>query len=115
MRIAASLAPLFLSTFLVPAFAQMQSAAPGTSPLGKSGLTTPSTGLGRTGNTTEPLTSGPALRGLTPRAARIVETRRALPYGTEDWRFGGEIGTRVAPIYLLPTEAARPAKLQPQR
>jgi hypothetical protein len=45
-------------------------------------------------------------------AARVAEVHRLLPLGTTEARLRGEIDTRVVPLYLLPTEVARPAKLR---
>lgn len=54
----------------------------------------------------------PSLGSLVALNQKTVETRRPLPLGSDDWRFGGEIGTRVVPMYLLPSEATRPAKVR---
>jgi hypothetical protein len=58
----------------------------------------------------EPPKPPPAALSLAP--SRVVEAYRPLPLGPEDARLTGEIGTRVVPLYLLPSEAARPAKLR---
>lgn len=107
MRLVTSLAPIALTTLLTPVFVQATQAAPNTTPprLGATSLSTPQQGL-------DGANGGITLRGLASQSTRIQESRRPLPLGSDDWRFNGEIGTRVAPIYLLPTEATRPAKLK---
>jgi hypothetical protein len=65
-----------------------------------------------------PLTSaaaeGPGRHGLIPKAMNVAapEWRRPIPLTADSGRFSGEFATREFPIYLTPSEAARPATLR---
>jgi cellulose synthase operon protein B len=45
-------------------------------------------------------------------AARGPEAFRPLPLGLGEARLGGELASKVVPVYVLPAEASRPVKLQ---
>lgn len=45
-------------------------------------------------------------------AMKPVESYRPLPLAGTQARLSGEVDTRVVPVYLLPSEAARPARFQ---